>query len=67
MIVFKNELPIDHEDSIKHIVYNWSKDMFEHDREMGTVPQNMDYCIEISWNSVEEHLISEGLEMENVI
>jgi len=45
MIIFKNELPIDHEESIKHIVYNWSKDMFEHDKEMGTVPPNMDYCI----------------------
>ena len=67
MIIFKNELPIDHEQSLRHIVYNWSKDMFEHDKEMGIVPPNIDYCTEISWNSVEEHLQSEGLEMEHIL
>ncbi len=67
MIIFKNELPIDHEKSIQHIVHNWSKDMFKHDKEMGTVPPNIDYCREISWNSIEEHLEAEGLEMEYVI
>ncbi len=66
MITFKNELPMDHEKSIQHIVYNWSKDMFEHDKEMGIVPPNIDYCREISWNSVEEHLESEGLKMEQI-
>ena len=64
MIIFKNELPIDHEESIKHIVYSWAKDMFEHDKEMGTVPPNMDYCIECSWNSVMEHLQCEDLHVE---
>ena len=67
MIIFKNELPIDHAQSLRHIVYNWSKDMCEHDKETGIVPPNIDYCTEISWNSVEEHLQSEGLEMEHIL
>tara|TARA_E500000305_G_scaffold9932_1_gene6794 strand:- start:1342 stop:1467 length:126 start_codon:yes stop_codon:yes gene_type:complete len=41
--------------------------MFEHDKEMSIVPSNIDYCTEISWNSVEEHLQSEGLEMEHIL
>ena len=64
MITFKNELPMNHEKSIEHIVSIWSMDMYEHDEEMGIVKPNLDYCTEISWNSIEEHLQSEGLEME---
>ena len=66
MIIFKNELPMDHEKSIEHIVSSWATDMYEHDKERGIVKPNLDYCIEISWNSVEEHLESEGLKMEQV-
>ena len=64
MIIFKNELPMDHEKSIEHIVSSWSMDMYEHDEERGLVKPNLDYCAEISWNAVEEHLESEGLKME---
>jgi len=67
MIIFKNELPLDHEKSIEHIVYNWSIDMFEHDKDMGIGTPNLDYCNEISWSSIEEHLSCEGLEMEYVL
>ena len=66
MITFKNELPMDHEKSIEQIVSSWSIDMYEHDKEMGIVKPNLDYCTEVSWNSVEEHLESEGLKMEQV-
>ena len=47
MITFKNELPMDHEKSIEHIVSSWSIDMYEHDKEMGIVKPNLDYCTEI--------------------
>ena len=57
---------MDHEKSIEHIVFSWSIDMYEHDKEMGIVKPNLDYCTEVSWNSVEEHLESEGLKMEQV-
>ena len=55
MITFKNELPMNHEKSIEHIVSIWSMDMYEHYEEMGIVKPNLDYCTEISWNSKEEH------------
>ncbi len=67
MIIFKNELPLDHKKSLEYIVSSWTVDMFEHDLEMGMVKPNMDYCQEVSWNSIEEHLSSEGLEMEYVL
>ena len=66
MIIFKTELPMDHEKSIEHIVSSWSIDMYEHYKEMGIVKPNLDYCTEVSWNSVEEHLQSEGLKMEQI-
>ena len=31
MIIFRNELPIDHEESIKHIVHSWSKEVYKED------------------------------------
>ena len=67
MITFKNELPMDHEKSIQHIVSSWSIDMYEHDKEMGVVKPNLDYCTETSWSSIEEHLESEGLKMECIV
>ena len=54
MIIFKNELPIDHEKSIQNIVHTWAKEIYDGD------------C-EDAWNSVEEHLQSEGLEMEHIL
>ena len=47
MITFKNELPMDHEKSIEHIVSSWSIDMYEHDKERGIVQPNLDYCTEV--------------------
>ena len=57
---------MDHEKAIERIVSSWSIDMYEHDKEMGIVKPNLDYCTEVSWNSVEEHLESEGLKMEHI-
>ena len=67
MITFKNELPMNHKKALQHIVYSWSIDMYEHDKERGIVKPNLDYCIETSWNSMEEHLESEGLKMEWIL
>ena len=51
MIIFKNELPIDHEQSIQNIVHTWAKEIYGGD------------C-EDAWNSVMEHLQSEDLYVE---
>jgi len=48
MIIFKNELPIDHEKSIQNIVHTWAKEIYDGD------------C-EDAWNSFMEHLQSEDL------
>ena len=64
MIIFNNELPINHEQSLQHIVNAWALDMYNYDTHMGLVKPNMDYCQEVSWNAIEEQLSSEGLIME---
>ena len=64
MITFNNELPINHEQSLQHIVNIWAIDMHEYDTNLGLVNPNIDHCRETSWNALEEQLSGEGLTME---
>ena len=71
MITFKNELPMDHEKSIQRIVYKWANELLLEEFKAPTSNEvykkegmNRDQAEETSWNSIEEHLESEGLKME---
>ena len=66
MITFNSELPMNHEQSLQHIVNAWALDMHDYDADMGLVKPNMDYCKEVSWNAIEEQLGSEGLIMKEI-
>ena len=66
MIIFKNELPMDHENSILHIVEDWALNIY-HDDRYSDANNNMDYCRESAWFSVEDHLNNEGVEMEDIL
>ena len=63
MIIFNNELPINHEQSLQHIVNAWALDMHDYDADMGLVKPN-GLLLRGSWNAIEEQLSSEGLIME---
>ena len=41
MIMFRNELPLDHQNSILHIVENWALDVYYDDR-YSDANRNMD-------------------------
>ena len=60
MITFKNELPMDHESSLNDIAKNFAT-LYDEDE---FTTEDWDYLYEQAWNSIEEHLQSEGLEME---
>ena len=71
MITFKNELPMNHEKSIQHIVYRWAHELLIQEFKEPTdnkvyeeSAMHIDHAKETSWNSIEEHLQSEGLKME---
>ena len=58
MIIFKNELPMDHKKSIQSIINKWSKLVY-------CVPsKNEEHAKRQARASLEEHLESEGLERE---
>ena len=60
MIIFKNELPLDHERSIQSVIDKWSKLVY-------CVPsRNDEHARKQARDSIEEHLEAEGLEMEYV-
>tara|TARA_R100000988_G_scaffold86600_1_gene49476 strand:+ start:739 stop:942 length:204 start_codon:yes stop_codon:yes gene_type:complete len=63
MIIFENELPMDHQKSIQSIVNQWAVDIYLYDEGTGRFFANQDYYHECAWNSIEEHLNSEGLKM----
>jgi len=62
MIIFKNELPLDHTESIESWVNLWTKSIQEDNEEcnMGT---NWDCCKETAWNELEWWLEDNNLEM----
>jgi len=61
MIIFKNELPLDHERSIQSVIDKWSKLVY-------CVPsRNEEHARKQARDSIEEHLEAEGLEMEYIL
>ena len=61
-ILFKDELPLDHEESLEKIVEQWSKDdaeKYSHEDYEFTWDDHMDH----NWWSLEDWLKEEGLEM----
>ena len=59
MIIFKDELPLDHEESLEEIVKQWSKDDAETDHGF-----TWDYHMDRNWDCLENWLKEfEGLEM----
>ena len=71
MITFKNELPMNHERSIQKKVYKSANELLVKEFKAETSNEvykkegmNIEQAIETSWKFIEEHLKSEGLEME---
>ena len=61
-ILFKDELPLDHEESLEKIVEQWSKDdaeKYSHEDYECTWDDHMDY----NWESLEEWVEEEGLDI----
>ena len=65
MITFKNELPMDHERSLEHLVELWTQDLINHytDTPFST---NYDACYESAWAEIEEEFHWEKLEMVEI-
>jgi len=57
-MMFKGELPIDHEPSLDYIAQAWAT----HDVEDGEI-LNWDHAYEMAWSALETELEFEGLEM----
>ena len=67
MIIFKNELPLDHKISIKRLVDIWARDYLENYLDIckdTTSLTELDYCLEIAEYWVEAELEKQNLEME---
>ena len=74
MIVFHDELPLDHSRSLTYLAKKWAYDIYAYDE--GTTRLNkvkqyplcifytdLDYYLECAWRSIGEHLWSEGLKV----
>jgi hypothetical protein len=64
MIIFKGELPLDHEVSIQRLIDGWAKDLEKHWSWCGS---SLDSCYETAWYELEEECNNEGIEMEHVL
>ena len=64
MIIFKNELPLDHEVSIQRLIDGWAKDLEKHWSWCGS---SIDSCYETAWYELEEECNREGIEMEHIL
>ena len=64
MIIFKGELPLDHEVSIQRLIDGWAKDLEKHWSGCGS---SLDSCYETAWYELEEECNNEGIEMEHVL
>ena len=64
MMVFKNELPMDHETSMEHLADIFTKEIQEENEglNMGT---SWDCCRESAWCEIEFELECEGLEIND--
>ena len=55
-ILFKNELPLDHEESLEEIVKQWSKDDAEEDGSFGYEEPSWEHHMDRNWDNLVEHL-----------
>jgi hypothetical protein len=65
MITFKNELPMDHERSLEHLVGLWTQDLINHYTDT-PFSNSYDSCYESAWAEIEEEFNNENLEMVEV-
>ena len=68
MVIFKNELPLDHKISIQKLIYTWAKDYLDNYLDIcdnTTTASHLDYCLEIAEWHIEEQLGLENLKMES--
>jgi len=67
MVLFKNELPLDHKISIKKLIDVWAKDYLENYLDIcedTTTGSHLEYCLEIAEWHIEKELELENLKME---
>ena len=62
MITFKNELPMDHEKSLEHLVGLWTQDLIHYYTDT-PFSNSYDSCYESAWAEIEEEFNTENLEM----
>ena len=64
MMIFKDELPLNHEHSFEHLVNAWALDKQEEDEECypDLHTTNLDYYQDWAYNSLRDELSWEGLE-----
>ena len=65
-MIFKNELPLDHEPSLDYMAQAWATENVESavEDEDDYYSSNWDYEYEMSWSAIESDLESEGLDWE---
>ena len=63
-MIFKNELPLNHEQSFEHLVNSWALDQQEEDKECSPdlYTTNLDYYQDWAYNFLGDELSLEGLE-----
>jgi len=63
-MIFKNELPLNHEHSFEHMVNSWALDQQQEDKECSPdlYSSNLDYYQDWAYNFLSEELTSSGLE-----
>ena len=63
MIVFHDELPLDHSRSLTYLAKTGAYDIYAYDEGTARFTTNLDYYLECAWRSIGEHLWSEGLKV----
>ena len=63
-MIFKNELPLNHEPSFEHACNSWALEQQEEDKECSPdlYSSNLDYYQDWAYNFLSEELRSSGLE-----
>ena len=63
-MIFKNELPLDHENSFEHACNSWALEQQEEDKECSPdlYSSNLDYYLNWAYNFLRDELSLEGLE-----
>ena len=65
MIVFQDELPLDHSRSLSYIAKKWAYDIYADEEGTAKIFYMTDsnYYLEKAWQSIGEHLWAEGLKV----